>query len=526
MSNGLARDIRWVASVAALVLLAAAAAGAEPPPDGRTLVRTYCSGCHLEKDGAFARISAIRKTPEGWVMTLFRMKQVHGLALDADTRDAIVHYLADTQGLAPSEAAAGRFALERRPNAQDIDQGPEINVMCGRCHTIARAALQRRDADEWLKLAHTHLGQWPSLEYQASGRDRPWWQIASTELPAKLAALYPFKSDAWTAWRAKPARDLAGSWVVVGHEPGGRDLYGTAEIAHDATGGYTAHYSLADAAGIVLGGESHALLYTGYEWRGRSTLGPRETREVLAVSEDGSRITGRWFDAEHAEEGGDWTLVRSDAPPEVLAVLPRALKAGTTAVVTVVGTGLAGPGAPTFGAGIGARIVSSSANVLRAELTVAQDAAPGARTLSVGKASGSLPIYRQVDRVDVSPPFGIARLGGGKTPPVTAQFEALAFTRLPGGEFLALGPMAAEWSAENFDAEATRTDDVRFAGHLEAGGRYLPAGAGPNPKREYSGNNVGNLAIVARIRDGADRAVEGRSHLIVTVQRWNTPPIY
>ena len=132
--------------------------------DRAQLVTTFCSGCHQVHDGKLDRISELRKTPEGWVMTLFRMRQVHGLALTDEVRDSIVQYLSDTQGLAPSESAAGRFALERRPNAQDLDLGPDINVVCGRCHSLARVSLQRRDEAEWRKLAHTHVGQWPSLE--------------------------------------------------------------------------------------------------------------------------------------------------------------------------------------------------------------------------------------------------------------------------------------------------------------------------------------------------------------------------
>ena len=75
------------------------------------------------------------------------------------------------------------------------------------------------------------------------------------------------------------------------------------------------------------------------------------------------------------------------------------------------------------------------------------------------------------------------------------------------------------------DAEAKRTEDEKFAGHFERRGRFLPGAAGPNPEREMSGDNVGNLTVVARVQEGA-AAVEGHGHLIVTVQRWNTPPIY
>src|SRR5262249_38504325 len=207
-----------------------------PLPQGADLIRAYCSGCHQEHAGQFDRISAMRKTPEGWLMTLFRMRQVHGLSLDEATRDAVIRYLSDTQGLAPSESAAGRFALERRPNAQDIDLGPEIGVMCGRCHSLARVSLQRRDEDEWRKLAHTHVGQWTSIEYSASGRDRPWWQIASGPLPAKLASLYPLSTKDWTEWKSRAPVDLGGNWIVVGRVPGGRDFYGTARIERVARG--------------------------------------------------------------------------------------------------------------------------------------------------------------------------------------------------------------------------------------------------------------------------------------------------
>jgi quinohemoprotein amine dehydrogenase len=513
----------------------AAALAAEPAVangDGAALIRSYCSGCHFEHDnvghdGRFERINTIRKTPEGWVMTIFRMQQVHGLTLQDDVRERIVQYLADTQGLAPSEAQAARFALERRPNMQDLDGGTELATMCGRCHSLARPALQRRDADEWLKLVNMHVGQWPSLEYQATGRDRPWWQIASQELPSKLAALYPLESAAWTQWRARPPLDLSGLWVVVGHEPGGRDLTGTAQITRAGPTGYVARYALNDASGAAVPGESRAIVYTGYEWRGRSQLGDRDTREVFAASSDGAQISGRWFEPEHSEIGGDWRAIRQDAAPQVLAVLPRSLRTGTAGVVTVVGTGLAASDALSFGPGVSARVLSRTPNAVRIELTVAADATPGARTVNLGAATGTAAfvVYRQIDRLEVTPAYGIARLGGGQIAPVAAQFEAIAATRLPNGDFLTLGPVAADWSALPFDATAQRIGDVNFAGHLDGSGRFHPAVAGPNPQRKFSANNTGNLAIVAQLRDG-EHALEGRAHLIVTVQRWNTPPIY
>jgi quinohemoprotein amine dehydrogenase len=494
---------------------------------GQDLVRTYCGGCHQEHAGGFERISAIRKTPEGWVMTLFRMRQAHGLVLDADVRESIVRYLADTQGLAPAESAAGRFALERRPNAQDIDIGPEIGVMCGRCHSLARVSLQRRDEDEWKKLAHTHVGQWTSIEYSASGRDRPWWQIASGPLPGKLAALYPLSSAAWNDWKSRPVRDLSGGWVVVGRVPGGKDFYGTARIERTADGDYRAIYRLSDVAGFQFEGSSKAIVYTGYEWRGSAQVGDRPLREIYAASEDGNRITGRWFDEDHAEDGGEWTAVRDTSPAQVLAVLPQALRIGTTTAVTIVGTGLdsRAPRAVSFGEAVAAADVQRDAHTIRAQVKVSADAVPGAREITTGGPVGKLVVYAQIDQVDVVPGYGIARVGGGRVAPVTAQFEAIGSTRLPGGEILSLGPVTADWTSSPFDAEAKRTEDEKFAGHFDQRGRFLPSAAGPNPAREFSGDNVGNLTVLAHVQDG-NRQVEGRAHLVVTVQRWITPPIY
>jgi quinohemoprotein amine dehydrogenase len=521
-------------------------------PRGADLVRAYCSGCHHENAGQFERISSIRKTPEGWAMTLFRMRQVHGLNLEDGVRESLIRFLADTQGLAPAEAAAGRFALERRPNAKDLDAGADINVMCGRCHSLARVSLQRRDEEEWRKLSHTHVGQWPSIEYSASGRDRPWFQIASGPLPAKLAALYSYSSTAWTAWQKHVPSDLAGAWVVVGHVPGGKDFYGTARIDHAAGGDWQASYALTDIEGVAFSGGSKAIVYTGFEWRGSAELGTRSVREVYAVSEDGNRIQGRWFDPDHAEEGGDWVAVREDGTARILAVWPRAQRTGTAGDVTIVGMGFdpkpaAGSKAAlvSFGDGVLVSKVQRDAHTIRARVKVAAGAAPGQRLVVAGGvgvgtgggAAGSgavgsggaetvkFAVYAQIDQVDVVPSYAIARVGGGRLAPVSAQFEALASTRLAGGELLPLGPVAAEWTSGPFDAEAKRTEDEKFAGHFDKRGRFLPGGAGPNTAREYSGDNVGNLAVVAKAQDG-DRAVVGSGHLIVTVQRWNTPPIY
>jgi len=510
---------------------ACAAAAGDEPKDGLTAVRQSCSGCHPETaPGHFERISAIRETPEGWVMTMFRMRQVHGLSISSKTKDLVLRYLTDAGGLAPSEAAAGRFALERRPNMQDVNLGEDLRVMCGRCHSMARTTLQRRDAPEWLKLVHMHVGQWPTLEYQESGRNRYWWQTATTEVPQKLAALYPHDTPAWRAWKARKHASLVGRWIVYGHTPGRGDYFGTAVIERRAPEEYTTTYTLRYTDGKKLDGSSVAVVYTGYEWRGTATLGGQAVREVYAASEDGAQLAGRWFESEHSEHGGDWTAVRADGAPAVLAVYPRALRRGASGEVVVIGRGLTG--AASFGPGTHVEVLSSEPGMMRLRVAVDPAAPLGYRDVAVGGGRGKAlaAVYDRVARVEVAPHYGIARLGGGKLSAVDAQFEAQGYIDIPGEggkpTAVSLGALPASWHVEPFNEQAAHAQDVRFAGQLDPTGRFLPAGAGPNPAREFSGNNVGDLAVVASVQDGSGQELSGKAHLVVTVQRWNTPPIY
>lgn len=514
-----------------LVVAGNSVAQAEEATDGTSLVRSNCSGCHHESSpGYFERVSGVRKSPEGWVMTIFRMRQVHGLTMSEDTRDAIVRHLSKTNGLAPSETSEGRFALERRPNAQDLQLPDDLQPMCARCHSAARVSLQRRDSEEWLKLVNMHVGQWPTLEYHASSRDREWWKTATTEVPQKLAKRYPLQTPAWQEWKARAPAALEGEWVVHGHAPGRGDYQGSATITNRGTDEYAATYALTYADGKRIDGSSKSVVYTGFEWRGSADYGRDSVREVFAVTEDGSQIKGRWFLQDHSEVGGDWTATRGTGTATVLSVTPSALRSGTTAQVTVVGRGLAG--AVSFGPGTSAKVISRSGSIITASVTAAANVATGARTVRVGKASlaDAFAVYSKIDRIQVEPGYGIARVGGGKIDPVSAQFEAVGYLEGPAGadgrkSEVRLGVFPATWSVLPFDAQAEQAQDVRFSGALDQNGLFAPAGGGPNPQRKFSGNNVGNLFVVARVKDG-DAQVEGKSHLIVTVQRWNTPPIY
>lgn len=263
-------------------------------------------------------------------------------------------------------------------------------------------------------------------------------------------------------------------------------------------------------------------------------MGEDSIMQVFTVSEDGTRLSGRWF-LENADAiGGDLTAVRMDpdSPAQIMAVVPAYLKSGSTAQIAIHGVGLSGDVSLGKGVNIG-KTVSQSAETVVVEATAKADAGGGKRVVTVGEVQATqlFTVYPRVESVRVEPDYAIARVGDqeGPLPPVPAQFDAVAYLNGPDGKAgteddLRIGVMPASWSVENFNELAAEMDDVKFAGAMQADGLFMPAGAGPNPERRYQTNNVGDLTVKAIVTD-ADKELEGKGHLIVTVQRWNDPPI-
>ncbi|MBL28620.1 MAG: quinohemoprotein amine dehydrogenase subunit alpha [Rhodospirillaceae bacterium] len=525
-------------------LVAATAAGAwaglaSPSfaEDPEAILEARCGACHSEEEGGgLSRIYHQRKTPEGWLMTIVRMGIMHGVEVPPDERRALVKYLADSQGLAPSETEKYRYALERRPNViESLDFDEDYPYMCGRCHSGARGALQRRTTEEWRLHVHFHLGQWPTTEYQFFGRDREWFKIATTETAEMLGKQFPFETAAWSDWQAHEDPDLSGTWRFVGHGAAMGSYEGTADLkATDGEDQYamslTARY--ADGTEEVLVGS--AILYTGYEFRARLSGGEGGDMLMIGtVDENGNMGSGRAMLADADEIGSDYQAVRvASGTAAVLAVEPPFLKAGSKGTISIYGTGLSGD--VSLGDGVTVvEVVSSEPGTVTVVAEAGADAMEGPRTVSVGGTDGgALTVYQNVDQVRVEPAFGIARVGGAGGPidRVKATFEAVAYAAGADGEAgteddLRIGPMDAAWALKPFDEVAAELDDTKFAGTMDPKlGVFTPAAAGLNPERPFSTNNAGNLTVVGTVDDGGT-AVSGEGQLIVTVQRWNDPPI-
>lgn len=500
--------------------LALAAGLLAPPPAAASeeLLAQVCGACHEATEAGLSRIAGQRKTPEGWLMTIVRMRIAHGLEISAADQAALVAWLADTQGLAPSETAGWRYALEKDPAVVEAFEEP-LGTMCARCHTGARAMLQRRTAEEWKLHMDFHVGQFPTIEYQALGRDRDWYLLARDEVAPMLADMLPFETEAWTAWQAAEKPGVTGDWVVLTSLPGKGAAHGVLSVAGEASPyAVSGTLTLADGTALPVGGQMN--LYTGYEWRANLTIGGESYRQVLAVSEDGTGLSGRQFLTEADSLGGRLTGAKVGAGSVILGTVPEALPAPGGAV-QVVGTGLDGLAAE------GAELAGAAANASGAAATLTA-AGDGVVTLSAGGATGQVAVYSAVDRVTVEPAFAIARVGGGSDigpEAVPIDFAAIGWWNGPDGQpgtddDIRIGEVPAAWTTGNHNEVAAAMEDAKFAGSIDETGLFMPAVAGPNPERPFSTNNAGDLRITAEALGQS-----GEAQLIVTVQRFIDPPI-
>ncbi|MCY1402583.1 quinohemoprotein amine dehydrogenase, alpha subunit [compost metagenome] len=173
-------------------------------------------------------------------------------------------------------------------------------------------------------------------------------------------------------------------------------------------------------------------------------------------------------------------------------------------------------------------MLEQSPQRLRVKLKASAEATPGLHDVSVGALKGaSLAVYRDIAEVKVVPAFSVARIGdgGGSTPKVQGRFDAEAWGKGADGKPYRIGVFPAQWKVDAFDERAKEDEDVKYAGTMQADtGVFTPGDAGPNPQRKMSTNNAGNLKVIAMV-DDAGKSHTGEGQMIVTVQRWNNPPI-
>ncbi|KEA63923.1 Quinohemoprotein amine dehydrogenase alpha subunit [Marinobacterium lacunae] len=508
-----------------VLLLAGLASASVQADDAKQIIRDRCLACHTESGDAsapnFSRISEQRKTPEGWLFTINRMINLRGLQISDDEKREVVRYLADTQGLAPSEAAPFRYLLEQDTNLVEEGVDPALAETCARCHSAARFGLQRRTTEEWQLLVNFHMGQFPTTEFHSLARDRKWYEIAHDEVAVQLGEQYPLLTSAWDNWKQAVKSDLDGRWRVTGFVPG-KGEYDAWMTASKAEGGrYNLSLEGQYADGSPLSGSGKATVYTGYEWRASITIDGVKMRQVLAADAKGTSMNGRMFLAAEREIGGVMSALKDAQAPAVVAVMPSYLRKGESTELTIVGQNL--NGAIDLGPGVKVEKVLDRSDD-RIHLMARATGEEGVQSVQVGAAelASGLAVYGELARVEVTPQNAVARIGGlSKMPKVRVAYRAVGYSAgadgKPGTEDdLRLGYMPAKWSIKPADEMAAEEKDAEFAGTIDAAGIFTPGDDGPNPKRKMTANNVGRLAVVASVKD-AGEAVEGDGSLLVSV---------
>ena len=532
----------------------AGAPAAEGIPVTSELVRAKCGGCHRSDDKMrMSRISYRRATPENWERTIKRMVTLNHASLEpADARN-ILKYLADRQGLAPEEARPIAFEAERRTIEYTYSADKDAADNCSSCHTIARVLAERRTAEEWELLIAMHRGYYPLVDTQPMNGGQGWRRTRPLQTepqadgrPADnrhpmdkalehLEKTLPLNTTAWTAWAAAmQSPKLAGRWALAGSFPGKGAVYGQVTVTADASApdsfSTETRYTFA-RTGETVSRSGKALVYTGFQWRGRGTApGDEVWREVMTVERDWKNMSGRWFTGAYDETGIDVTLTRVSGEPVVLGASVTALKTGSApSSIRIFGANLPGTVKPEdIGLGPGvkvARIVSARPDEIAVDVEVAANAPIGARDLSVAGTvkPSALVVFDKIDGVKVLPQAGMARVGGNVFPKQFQQFEAVGVCNGPDGkpdtaDDLNLGFVSVKWSLEEYTA-TFGDDDLAYVGTLDQNGLFTPNVDGPNPKRTGSRNNIGDVWVVAELpaSPATARPIRARAHLLVTV---------
>ncbi|MEE9393664.1 MAG: quinohemoprotein amine dehydrogenase subunit alpha [Planctomycetota bacterium] len=521
-------------------------------PITNELLKEKCVLCHqLDDRGHMTRISYMRKSPEGWEITLKRMVRLQQVYLEGDDARLILRYLASEHGLTREEAARGMYENERRVHWTEEKEDEDFRKTCAACHALGRVLNEYRDADEWKLLKTTHLAMFPLADFQAfrgsrrrgggsSDSSEPdWASMSESEIDdyrerqraeskrkgdradkvmKMLAKEQPLFTDSWKSWK-KNRREIpiAGTWNVIGYEVGRGQLLGHCTIKKVDDRQFTTQWTLQYPNGDEFVRSGKGLLYGGFSWRGRNEIdgatgdAAEAMKEVMILDEAWNTFKGRLFRGEYNELGIEVELMRRGLGTALHGVIDEPLQIpATDAKVVVVGSGFPPViSASDFHLGQGVTIKGTRRlDNEHIELTVdvALGSEPGLRCVSFGAIKGKecLTLYDYIDYLKIEPLRGFSRIGGGRMPKQFERFEAIAMNRGPDDKIgtaddIRVKRVDATWKLEEFPVR-DGDDDVLYVGVIDAQtGVFTPGIDGPNPKRKWQANNIGDVYVAASV---------------------------
>ena len=499
----------WNIILALALATAVAAPGALAFPEN-SLVRKKCTGCHEPAGGKIPKVEEIRTTPEEWTVIIDRMHRLYGMELARAEMDILLKELCATQILSPEELDKVSYLnLYNNPQTVEQPQGKDqekLFVTCVRCHSAGKIFSYRMTGERWAKLRETHIALIPTVVYQM--REMHWMDESAAVL-ATLAKTHPY-GRAWQAPDAKPA----GSYLVLGYEPGKGNYRGQAQIRGTGGDEYAVTGKLVYEDGISENFKGEATLYGGIALRARLAHNGAKTLGAYTFANGLLRGEHHFPAPDFRTSSSTWYPV--DGKAAVLKVTPGYLLAGETTTLTLEGIKLPEVTAKDVKFSDGSVEVVSARRVSPEAIEVtAVYKGEGIKKAAVTVGGlGKMPVTlaTQIDYIRITPELGRARISGGKHFPAEGlQFEALAFA----GETL-LGPVPAQFrlTAQN---KRPNDDDISWLGNISRTGKYIPIGDyGPIASREFHGEGSGMVNVEAEYKR-ADRAYLAKARLAATL---------
>jgi quinohemoprotein amine dehydrogenase len=477
-----------------------------------------CTGCHAAQGGKISRVEEIRTTPEEWVVIVDRMARLYGMELKPGEMNPLIKELCSTQGLTYEEAAQVNY-LDLYNNPQTIESPREndpekLYVTCVRCHSAGKIYSYRMTESAWAKVRDFHLYTTPTVLGQM--REMKWIPEADAVL-AQLAKSQPY-GQALSPAKSSPA----GSWLILGHEPGKGNYRGEATIKAAANGDYTLSGSVQYSDGSLESFFGDASLYGGTALR--SNLRQNGNQVQGAYNFANGTLTGqRSFPAPDFRTATSvWYLQSGKA--QVLRVSPDYLVKGETATLTLEGMNLPKVKAGDIGTGnSGVKILSAKRlndNLIEVQAQYDGKGLAQAKLSVKGLGAGTLNLVPKIDYIAITPELGRARVDGGQNFPAEGvQFETIAYSKGANAEDpaddIALGPVAASYSLTELSTRPN-DDDLLWLGGIGANGTYLPTSDyGPIEVRDFHAEGIGLVKVLADYKQGGS-SYTAEARLVVT----------
>jgi mono/diheme cytochrome c family protein len=142
------RAALWIAALAIAAALPARAQGVLPPGEGRDVLATACSQCHV-----LNVIMSMREGPAGWRRHVYNMV-MRGAQLTPPEADTVIAYLAANFG--PGGAPAANAVVVTLPGGTGREL---VATRCTACHDLERVAVVKRQKRDWPALVANMIGR-------------------------------------------------------------------------------------------------------------------------------------------------------------------------------------------------------------------------------------------------------------------------------------------------------------------------------------------------------------------------------